>query len=238
MSAVGEHNLARLAERSFAAKGDYPALLFEGRWHESGELFERSRRMATGLAEHGVGPGDRVVVTMANCPEVPVTYQAIWRAGAVLTPATFLLGPEELRHVIADSGASAVVTTPEFVAKVAEAVTGLEHVRTVICTGDAGDGVVSLATLEDAVPGPIVARSDEDLAALLYTGGTTGRAKGVMLSHANLHFTGSSAHASAYVAGVNRALTTLPLSHAYGMLVTVVGLPLLRARRLGPAALV
>jgi long-chain acyl-CoA synthetase len=42
-----------------------------------------------------------------------------------------------------------------------------------------------------------------------------------MLSHANLHFTGSSAHASAYVAGVNRALTTLPLSHAYGMLVTV-----------------
>ena len=221
MSAVGEHNLARLAEHSFEVKGDHPSLLFEGRWHQSGELFERSRRIGTGLAELGVTPGDRVVVTMANCPEVPVAYQAVWRAGAVLTPATFLLPPEELRHVIADSEASAVVTTPEFVEKVVAAVTGLDHVRAVVCAGAAGDGVVPLATLEDAAPGTIVPRSDDDLAALLYTGGTTGRAKGVMLSHANLHFTGSSAHASAYVAGVNRALTTLPLSHAYGMLVTV-----------------
>jgi long-chain acyl-CoA synthetase len=223
-SAVGEHNLARLAERSFEVRGDYPSLLFEGRWHRSGELFERSRRIATGLSELGVGPGDRVVVTMANCPEVPVTYQAVWRAGAVLTPATFLLGPEELRHVIGDSHASAVVTTPEFVSKVCQAVAGLAHVRAVICTADTGDGVVSLAMLEDTAAGMITARADDDLAALLYTGGTTGRAKGVMLTHANLHFSAGAAHASAYVTGINRALTTLPLSHAYGMLVTISAL--------------
>jgi long-chain acyl-CoA synthetase len=224
VSAVGEHNLALLAQQGFARRGDHPSLLFEGRWHSSGELFARSERLGAGLAELGIAPGERVVVTMANGPEVSLTYQAVWRAGAIVTPATFLLPPQELRHVIADAQACAVVTTPEFVAKVMEATQGLDHVRFLICTEAGGDGVVALAELERAQPRPIVPRADDDLAALLYTGGTTGRAKGVMLSHANLHFSGGAAHQSAHVPGVNRALTTLPLSHAYGLLVTIAGL--------------
>jgi long-chain acyl-CoA synthetase len=220
---VSQH-LGRLAEESFERRGDYPALLFEGRWYGSGELFERSRRLAAGLSDHGVGPGDRVVVTMANCPEVGITYQGVWRAGAVVTPATFLLPPEDLRHVIADAGASAVLTTPEFVPKVTEAVAGLDHVRHVICTADVGEDVVSMAELEASEPRGVVDRSEDDLAALLYTGGTTGRSKGVMLTHANLYFTGAAAHDAGHVEGVNRALTTLPLSHAYGLLVTLAGM--------------
>ena len=84
--------------------------------------------------------------------------------------------------------------------------------------------MLALAALEQADPRPLVPRADDDLAALLYTGGTTGRAKGVMLSHANLCFTGQAGHAAAYVSGLNRGLTTLPLSHAYGLLVTMVAL--------------
>ncbi len=53
MSAGREYHLARLAERAFERKGDYPSLLFEGRWHGSGELFERSRRIAGALGELG-----------------------------------------------------------------------------------------------------------------------------------------------------------------------------------------
>ena len=84
---------------------------------------------------------------------------------------------------------------------------------------------MSLAALEDArAPGPIVPARDDDLAALLYTGGTTGRSKGVMLSHANLYFSGRAAHDAAHIPGVNRALATLPLSHAYGMLVTIAAM--------------
>ena len=223
-SAVGEHNLGRLSEESFERKGDYEALLFEGRRHRSGELFERSRRIAAGLAELGLAAGDRVVITMANCPEVTIMYQALWRAGLVVTPATFLLPVPDLRHVIANAEASAIVTTPEFVPKVKEAVDGLEHVKFVLCTEEGEDGVLSLASLEDAEPREIVARDDDDLAALLYTGGTTGRSKGVMLSHSNLHFSGRSAMASSHVPGVNRAIATLPLSHAYGLLVTIAGI--------------
>jgi long-chain acyl-CoA synthetase len=161
---------------------------------------------------------------MANCPEVTVAYQALWMAGAVVTPAMFLLPVADLRHVIADSGACAVLTTPEFLPKVIEATAGVPTVRRVVCTEESGDDALSLGVLEQADPRPLVPRADDDLAALLYTGGTTGRAKGVMLSHANLHFTGRSAHAAAYVPGVNRSLATLPLSHAYGLLVTLAAM--------------
>ncbi|MFL5824195.1 MAG: AMP-binding protein [Solirubrobacteraceae bacterium] len=223
MNGFGEHNLAALAERSFERKGDYETLLFEGRWHRSGELSERARRMATGLAEMGVGPGERVVVMMANSVEVGIVYQAIWRAGAVVTPAMFLLPVEDLRHVLQDSGACTVITTAEFVEKVSEASEGLENVRFLICREET-EGFIPLASLEAADSGPIVPRADEDLAALLYTGGTTGRSKGVMLTHSSLYYTGRAAHESAYVPGINRALLPLPLSHAYGLLVTITGM--------------
>jgi long-chain acyl-CoA synthetase len=222
---VGERNLARLAEGAFERRGDYPSLLFEGTWLRSGEIFEGACRIGAGFTALGVEAGERVVVTMANCPEVTMVYQALWRAGLVVTPATFLLPATELRHVIADAGACAVVTTPEFLPKVTEAVQGLDGVRFVICTGAAGgDDILALSSLMASEPAPIVPRADDDLAALLYTGGTTGQAKGVMLSHANLSFSGRSAHEASYVEGLNRTLTTLPLSHAYGLLVTLAGM--------------
>ena len=223
-SPISEHNLALLAEQAFERRGEYPSLLFEGRWHSSVELFERARRIGAGLVALGVKPGERVVVTMANCPEVGIIYNALWRAGAVVTPATFLLAPDDLRHVVADAQASAVVTTPEFAPKVSEAIAGLDTVRLALCSEDVGGDFTALASLEESDPTPIVRRADDDLAALLYTGGTTGRAKGVMLSHANLHFSGRSAHAAAHVPGINRALATLPLSHSYGLLVTIAAM--------------
>jgi long-chain acyl-CoA synthetase len=104
MTAVASKHLARLNDESFERHGDYQSLFFEDRWYRSGELFDRSRRLAGGLRGLGIEPGERVVVCMANCPEVSVSYHALWRAGAVVTPAMFLLSPEDLRHVIAHSG--------------------------------------------------------------------------------------------------------------------------------------
>ena len=222
-SISAKHNLAAVAEHAFERHGDYESLLFEGRWHRSGELFERAQCLGTGLRELGIAPGERVVVTMANSPEVGIAYNALWRAGAVVTPASFLLSTHELRHVVSDAEASAVITTPEFADTVREATAGVKSVRHLISSGGV-DGMMPLASLEESDPGPIMERSDDELAALLYTGGTTGRAKGVMLSHANLDFTGAAAQSSAHVPGINRGLATLPLSHAYGLLVTIAGM--------------
>jgi long-chain acyl-CoA synthetase len=166
-----------------------------------------------GWQEDGVEPGDRVVVLMANCPEVTIAYEAIWRAGAVATPAIFLLPPAELAHIIRDAGAEIVLATPEL----ADNAKAAAEDATVVTTD-------AFAWLEEAAPLPIEPRSGSDPAALLYTGGTTGRAKGVLLSHENLWFAGKAGHDAGHVPGVVRGLLALPLSHSYGLLVTAVGL--------------
>ena len=85
--------------------------------------------------------------------------------------------------------------------------------------------------LEQADPSEIVPRAPEDPAALLYTGGTTGRSKGVLLSHENLWFAGKAGHDAGHIPGITRGLLALPLSHAYGLLVTVVGLHAVQPRQ-------
>ncbi len=221
---LGEHNLAALGEKSFERHGDHETIWFEGRWYSSGELRDRTHRLASGFAELGIEPGDRVVVMMANGPEVAISYGALWRAGAAITPAIFLLSPDEIRHILEDSEARAVITTPEFVDTIKGAASSVTSVKWIISTGAEQDGVVSLAELERSRPGEIVPRSDDDLAALMYTGGTTGRAKGVMLSHSNWWHAGKAAFEASHVPGVTRSLVCLPLSHSFGLLVSVVGL--------------
>ncbi len=73
---------------------------------------------------------------MANCPEVLITYNAVWRAGAVVTPVVFLVTPAELHHILVDSGAVAVVTTGELLATVLAAAQGADAVRHVVVAGD------------------------------------------------------------------------------------------------------
>ncbi|MDN4163454.1 class I adenylate-forming enzyme family protein [Nocardioides abyssi] len=221
----GEHNLAVLAERAFERHGDYEALCFEGQWHTSGSIHERAARVAGGLRRIGVEVGDRVVVLMMNTPEVFVTYRAVWRAGAVVTPVLFLQSPPELRHILTDSGARAVVVTPELLPLLQSAAEGLD--LEVLVVGEEDEptpGTRPYAELETADPLPIEPRADDDLAALLYTGGTTGRAKGVMLSHRGLWESGAGIDAVARTMDSTRSLLPLPLSHAYGLIVVVGGM--------------
>ena len=234
---MGTRHLARQAERQLERHGDGDSLFFEDRWFTRAGLADQAARFGAGLAGLGVRPGDRMVVLMANCPEVLVTYNGAWRAGVVVTPLIFLVSEDELRHALADSEAVAVVTTPEFLPKVRAAAQGADHVRSIIVAGDvaaAGDGpadgsgdgprVHSFAEVAAATPGTIVDAGDDDLAALLYTGGTTGRSKGVPLTHANLFWCGSSSHQVPGTDELTSTLMPLPLAHAYGLLVTCVGM--------------
>src|SRR5262249_21365225 len=146
-------NLARLAEETFARRGDYGALFFEGRWYSSGELFERGARL-----DLGVKPGERVVVMMENSPDVAAVYHAVARAGAVVTPVIFLASAEELRRILVDSEPSLVIASPLVRDTVEAAANGARVVFDLDELGATG------AT-------PIVPRADDDLAALVYTGG-------------------------------------------------------------------
>jgi long-chain acyl-CoA synthetase len=217
-------SLQRLAEQSWERLGPDFSLAFEGETHRSGELARRTRRLAQGLIDAGLQPGERVVLCMANCPEVGIAYSAIWRAGGVTTPVLFLLSDDELRHVLSDSEAAYVITTPDFLVKVQTAGAGISTLRGVILAAGEAPDTLSYAELEAAGEGSLVDRDPVEMAALLYTGGTTGCSKGVMLSHNAMSAAAWAAVTRSHDPEMNVALTPLPLSHAYGLLVSTLGL--------------
>jgi long-chain acyl-CoA synthetase len=224
--------LQELAEEAWARHGEASVLWFEGTRFSGPQLADRARRLSGGLRAAGLAPGDRVVVCMANCPEVGVSYQGLWRAGAVATPVLFLLSEDELRHVLLDSGATTAITTPELIGKLLAAAAGVDSLQRIVLVGPepvvataaaADPRVVSFAALEAAEPGPLVTADPAAMAALLYTGGTTGRSKGVVLSHDALSASAWSALAGALEGGDDPAVTLspLPLAHVYGLMLSI-----------------
>jgi long-chain acyl-CoA synthetase len=135
----------------------------------------------------------------------------------------FLLPVDEVNRIIVDSEATAIITSPDFLGVVKAASEGADKLKWIISTGPQADGVESLDDLEKAAPGSIVDRDDDDLASLLYTGGTTGRSKGVMITHRNHAVCSKGLHDANYVEGMNSAIAALPLAHAFGLMVTIAG---------------
>ncbi|WP_157468561.1 class I adenylate-forming enzyme family protein [Frankia sp. QA3] len=246
-------SLGRLAELAVERTGGTEELLFEGRAESGAARFAQACRFSAGLRGAGLVPGDRVVVHMANCPEVGIAYHGVWRAGGVVTPVLFLLDEAELHHVLVDSGARFIVTTPDFLAKVRAVARGCPQVRALVVTDDSPDrpgtgpaGPAGLAGLGGSQPpvlrfadlaagdgGPLEPTDPDAMAALLYTGGTTGRARGVVLSHDALSaggFAAASGNGDEELVG----LLPLPLSHVYGLTISVMTL---HARKPGPAIL-
>jgi long-chain acyl-CoA synthetase len=220
-------NLATLADRNLAEYGEYERLVFEGRTFTNRELYDKSARLAGAFNGLGLRPGHKIVVMMINCPEVLVAYPGIWRAGMVAIPVLFLLEEHEVRFILQNSGARAVVTSPESYAKVAAAAQGLRvHI---IVTGPAEhveEGALSFdALVESSTPMDYIEpRSGDDIATILYTSGTTGRPKGVMQTHGNLYANAMNGWNSASVRRLGESnLLVLPLAHTFGLSAVISG---------------
>ncbi|MGH7436288.1 MAG: AMP-binding protein [Polyangiaceae bacterium] len=222
-------NLASLSERNFAEYGEYERLVFEGRSYTNVELSRTSARLASGLEGLGLGVDDKVVVMMPNGPEVPVSYEGIWRAGMVAIPVLFLLDAEELRYILKDSGARAVITSGEVFEKVARATEELGRPVHVIMTGPrsaVAPGCTSFDELvENSAPREGIApRDDGAIATILYTSGTTGKPKGVMQTHRNLYANAQNAwNTSKSRARGETSVVVLPLAHSFGLGASVSG---------------
>jgi long-chain acyl-CoA synthetase len=218
--------LTRLAQDSLDKYGEYVALAFEGRRYTNVGHERAASRLAHVLRRLGVGPGDRVVVMLPNCPEVIQSYGAILKCGAIIVPVIFLLGDREVAHILAHSEAKVVITSTDLLWKVQGQPGVLPTLHHVLLTDGGGDG--RTRSLADEAAGEsdsfgAVDRGPDDLAVILYTSGTTGVPKGVALSHANLECNARAAASLHELGREDWAVAVLPLSHSYGLTVMNAG---------------
>lgn len=168
--------------------GDRVAFHHDGAELTYRELLARAAQVANGLRAQGITEGEVVAVHMPNCLDYPAVYYGILLAGAVFSPANPLLPPEELAFQLSDSGAAAVVTWG-LATQVLAAVRERIPARLVITVDAELPDSIPLNTLLENQPSttpPLHIDPATQLAHLAYTGGTTGRSKGVELTHRNV----------------------------------------------------
>jgi long-chain acyl-CoA synthetase len=242
--------LYRLLDDTAAATPDRPCTCFFGRRETYRRIKDFSDRFAVGLRGLGVRKGDRVALLLPNAPQFIIAYYGILKTGAVVVPLNPLYTERELTFHLTDSGAETIVTIPMFMEKVA-ALEGKTPLKRAIYTrmadflpfplnlvqglreGSAArkvlrrPGGLQWVRFRDLLRTPVPADfrpepvDPDDMAALLYSGGTTGIAKGIMLSHFNFVANAYQVKAWGALSDEQRILAVLPFFHGFGMSVTM-----------------
>lgn len=202
-------NLALWLERTAAVHGDRPALLHgDTAVADYATFHARAAALAASLIRDGIVPGDRVALFMKNCPDYLVALYGIWIAGAAAVPINAKLHAKEAAFIIAAAGARLAFVTSDLGPALGEATdaTLIEVTSERFAAMTAGSG----RTAEPREPG--------DLAWLFYTSGTTGRPKGVRITHGMLMATSLTYLADVdTVSAGDAALYAAPMSHGAGI---------------------
>ena len=180
-------------------------------------FLQMSGRIAAALSSLGLVPGDRVAVHVQKSPEALALYGACIRAGLVFLPLNTAYTPRELDYFVTDSEAALFVCDPGEAEALAEVARGA---GAKLLTLDAdGTGSLSEAAAMQTSTLPPAARSEDDIAALLYTSGTTGRSKGAMLTQRNLLSNAEALVEAWRFTQDDVLLHALPIFHAHGLFV-------------------
>ena len=181
---ITEFVLGRAAER-----GDKPAIVDgpSGRTLTYAQLFDLVRRAAAGLAANGFKKGDVLGIYSPNVPEYAVAFHAAASLGGISTTVNPLYTTRELAQQLTDCGAKFLLTVPPFMDNARAAAERVPSIREIFVFGEAEGATPFASLLEHGDQPPVVViDARNDLVALPYSSGTTGLAKGVMLTHHNL----------------------------------------------------
>jgi len=236
----------RLLDDAAAKHPDRPCARFFDRQLTFGQMKALSDSFAVGLQAAGIGRGARVVLLLPNSPQFILAYYGLLKAGAVAVPLNPLSAERELAFHVSDAGAECLVTLPLFLEKVAPLRKTTPLRRLIVCP--MADflpfplsllqglqerrlirraGLEGLLPFRDLIRTPVPAEwqpespDPDELAVLLYSGGTTGVAKGIMLSHFALVANAHQVVAWGSLTDEQRILAVLPLFHGFGMSVTM-----------------
>jgi 4-coumarate--CoA ligase len=196
---------------------DEPALIDgpTGRTITYAQLIDSVRRLAGGLAARGFGKGDVLAIMAPNLPEYAIVFHGTAWAGGTVTTVNPTYTAEEVHHQLVDSGASILVTIGMFLETARTAAEGTKIDTIVTIDPTDADNVTSLFGEPMAEHAPV--NPTEDVVVLPYSSGTTGLAKGVMLTHRNCVANLCQCEPILPLAEGERILSVLPFFHIYGM---------------------
>jgi malonyl-CoA/methylmalonyl-CoA synthetase len=213
------HNLFESFAERMAVRGEADFIVTrDGRRYSYAQALDMSARLAGTLASLGVAPGDRVAVQVDKSPEAILLYLACLRLGGAYLPLNTGYTSAEIAYFLGDAEPALFVCRPENLDEAERVATETGCPRVVTLGAVGGGSLMELS--EQAEPrDAIEPRNENDLAAILYTSGTTGRSKGAMLTHKNLA-SNAQALVEAWRFDENdRLIHALPIFHTHGLFV-------------------
>lgn len=216
---IPEISLPEAVLRRAEELADKPALIdgASKRVMSYSELSQRVRQVAAGLSAHGFRKGDVMAIFSPNRPEYAIAFLAVATLGGINTTVNPVYTEEELAYQLKDAGAKFLLTVPQLMDKVKEASADTD-VQEIFVFGEA-EGATPFARLleNDGVVPPVEINPREDIVALPYSSGTTGVAKGVMLTHHNMVSNLFQLKEHDSTSERDTIIAILPFFHIYGM---------------------
>lgn len=198
----------RLLQRATQMHGDTTAIIYENNKISYKKLYALACAFSKKLVtQYGLKPRDKAIICFENSPQFYIAYFALWQAGIVVAPVNTFLKEKELAHIVADAQPSLIFTSSDRVELFAQAAENMPPIVTEKDIDDADETAVIEDTIVDLEP--------EELAALLYTSGTTGLPKGVMLSSKNIMTNVLQIASLLGKPAEERILGVLPLFHSF-----------------------
>ena len=192
------------------------------------DAYKRINGMIAFLEKAGIKQGDKVALLSSNMPNWGICYFGVTFMGAIIVPILPDFSVTEITNVINHSESKMVFVSSNLLYKIDKS--QLTNISTVVCTNDfsvISSDVENLSYDPEAKPSKKYEVKDDDIASIVYTSGTTGRSKGVMLSHKNICFNAYKGRMLQFVNENDRYLSILPLSHTYentlGLILSLIG---------------
>lgn len=213
-------SLTQMLDESVKKYGNHTAMTFNNKIYTYKEFDSMVKNVAGALKNKGIKKGDRVAIMLPNCPQYPINYYATLLCGGIVVQVNPMYQSEELLHVLKDSKVKALIILDKLlpIIKNIKEQTSLTSIIDVSLEEECEFN--QLVSNQDLSTPQVSIEPKEDVAVIQYTGGTTGRSKGAMLTHYNLVANAYQSYATAkikYVLGEEKMLTVAPLFHVYGM---------------------
>lgn len=224
---IPDKTVVQILQETTAKYPENNALSFFGKKISYQQLLGFTQGFTSALQQNQVQKGDRVAIMLPNCPQYVISYYGILGAGAIVTQVNPMSVEREIEYILTDSGAETIIVMDAFYARVksVQAQTSLKNIIVVSLQPSGHDFSPDRSFEKFLADGngkvtPVSIEPEHDIAILQYTGGTTGRSKGAMLTHRNILANVMQSyeffkHEMEF--GKERCLTVIPLFHVFGM---------------------